>query len=44
LDARFGPLTPGVQQRVAELTLEQLRQLLVDIVNAPSLKELHLGD
>ena len=44
LDAKFGPLTPAIQQRVAELAPERLRQLLVDIVKAPSLKELHLED
>jgi hypothetical protein len=46
LDAKFGPLTPGVQQRVTELAPEQLRQLLVDLVKseAASLKELHLED
>ncbi len=44
LDARFGPLAPEVQQRVAVLEAEQLRQLLVDLVKVSSLKELHLED
>ncbi len=46
LVTRFGPLAPEVQQRVAALDAEQLRQLLVDLIKAPSLslKELHLED
>jgi hypothetical protein len=44
LDTRFGPLSSTVQQRVAEMDLEQLRQLLVNIVKVTSLKELKLED
>jgi hypothetical protein len=44
LDARFGPLSSAVLQRVAEMNLEQLRQLLIDIVKVTSLKELKLED
>jgi hypothetical protein len=44
LDARFGPLTPAVQQRVNELGIEQLQELLVQIVKVTTLKELHLED
>ncbi|HEV3440645.1 MAG TPA: hypothetical protein VG122_25035 [Gemmata sp.] len=44
LGEKFGPLTSEVQQRITDLTPERLRQLLVDIVKAPSLKELHLED
>ncbi len=46
LETRFGPLSSGVQQRVAEMKPEQLRQLLTDLIKAPSLslKELRLED
>jgi hypothetical protein len=44
LDAKFGPLAAGVTQRVAAMSPELLRQLLVDLVRATSLKELHLED
>jgi DNA-binding SARP family transcriptional activator len=42
LGARFGPLAPRVEQRVGELSPEQLRQLLVDLIKASSLEELYL--
>jgi predicted transposase YdaD len=46
LDTRFSPLSPSIHQRVAEMTLEQLRQLLMDLIQMPmrSLKELHLEE
>lgn len=42
LEARFSPLTPGVEKRVCELTLEQLQRLMVDLVKVNSLGELDL--
>jgi predicted transposase YdaD len=42
LEAKFGPLSPEVKQRVEALTSEQLGQVLLNIVKAQSLKELHL--
>jgi hypothetical protein len=44
LEAKFGPLAPEVKQRVEALSAEQLRQVLLDLVKAQSLKELHLED
>ncbi len=44
LEAKFGLLSPEVKQRVEALSAEPMRRLLLDIVNAPSLKELHLED
>jgi hypothetical protein len=44
LEARFGPLSPEVKQRVAALSPEQLWQLLLDFLRCQSLKELHLED
>jgi hypothetical protein len=46
LAARFGPLSSGTRNRVAEMNHEQLSQLLVAFVKDPSLslKELHLED
>jgi hypothetical protein len=44
LAAKFGPLTAAVQERVAALSSEQLRQLLLDLVNSPSLRDLRLED
>lgn len=44
LDKRFGPLSPVVNQRVAELNPEQLRQLTIDLMKANSLKELQFED
>ena len=44
LEAKFGPLAPGIKQRVEALSPEQLRQLLLDLVKGQSLKELHLED
>ena len=42
LEAKFGPLAPEVKQQVEALPSEQLRQVLLDLVKAQSLKELHL--
>jgi hypothetical protein len=42
LEAKFGPLSPEVTQRVEALSSEQLRQVLLDLVKAQSLKELNL--
>jgi hypothetical protein len=44
LEARFGRLSPEVKQRVEALSAEQLRQLVLDLITAASLKELHLQD
>jgi hypothetical protein len=46
LEARFNSLPVAIQMRVAEMNLEQLRQLLTNLIKAPtsSLKELHLED
>jgi hypothetical protein len=44
LEVKFGPLSPEVRQRVEALTSEQLTQLSVDLLEAESLKELHLED
>jgi hypothetical protein len=44
LEEKFGSLAPAIHQRIAELAPEQLRQILVDLVKASSLKELYLED
>jgi len=44
LEAKFGPISPGVNHRVKVLSAEQLRQLILDLVKAQSLEELHLQD
>ena len=44
LEAKFAPLAAEVVQRVAALSPEQLRQLLLDLVKGSSLQELHLAD
>ncbi len=44
LEARFGPLSPAIRQRVEALSPEELRQLTLDILKAQSLKELRLED
>jgi hypothetical protein len=44
LEAKFGQISSDVMQRVKSLSAEQLRQLLVDLVKAQSLPELHLQD
>jgi flagellar biosynthesis/type III secretory pathway protein FliH len=44
MEARFGPLTPQVKQRVEALSREGLAQLQLDLLQAQSLEELHLRD
>jgi hypothetical protein len=44
LEVKFGPLPAAAQQRLAGLTPEQVRQLLVDLLKAESLRALHLED
>lgn len=44
LEVKFGPLSTAVKQRVEALSSDELRQLLMDLVKAQSLKELHLQD
>ena len=44
LEAKFGALRPEVRQRVEALSPEQVHQLLLDLVQNLSLKELHLED
>ncbi len=44
LEAKFGPLTSEVKQRLDALSPEQLDRLLVDLIKAQSLDELHLQD
>jgi hypothetical protein len=44
LEARFGPLSPAVKQRVEALSPEQLTQLLLDFARGESLKQLGLQD
>ena len=39
LEARFGPLSPAVRQRVEALSPDELRQLTLDFVKAQSLKD-----
>jgi hypothetical protein len=44
LEARFGPLSADVKQRVEALPPEALAQLQLDLLKAQSLKELRLED
>ena len=44
LEAKFGPLSPAIIQQVEALAPEQLDRLVLDILNSPSLKDLHLRD
>jgi hypothetical protein len=44
LEARFGPLSAEVKQRVEALPSEALAQLQLDLLQAQSLKELRLAD
>ena len=44
LEARFGPLKPEVRQRLGKLTHKPMRQLLLALQTAGSLKELGLED
>jgi hypothetical protein len=42
LEAKFGALSPEFKQRVEAMSAERLRQLLLDLVKAQTLEELHL--
>jgi hypothetical protein len=44
LEKKFGPLTPTVQQRLEEWPAERLDELLLALVEAPSLKALELEE
>jgi hypothetical protein len=44
MQAKFGPLTPGVKQQVEALSPEALAQLQLDLLTAQSLEELRLSD
>ena len=44
LEAKFGPLSANVKQRVEALSPEGLAQLQIDLLQAQSLKELRLQD
>jgi predicted transposase YdaD len=44
LQAKFSQISSDVKQRVETLGEEQLRQLLVDLVKADSLRTLHLEE
>ena len=44
LEARFGPLSPGAQQRLESLSPEQLEALTLALLKAQSLEELGLED
>ena len=42
LEAKFGPLSSEIQQRVEALSPQKLRQLLLDLLKAETLSDLHL--
>jgi hypothetical protein len=44
MEAKFGPLTPEVRQKVEVLSSEELAQLQLDLLKAQTLEELHLDD
>ncbi|MBV9124542.1 MAG: DUF4351 domain-containing protein [Planctomycetes bacterium] len=44
LEAKFGPLSSEVRQRVEALSPERLRQLLLDLLKVQTLNDLHLED
>jgi hypothetical protein len=44
LETKFGPLSAEAKRRLEELSLDELRQLLLDFVDGRSLKELRLED
>jgi hypothetical protein len=44
LEAKFGPLSPAVRQRVEALSSDELLQLLDDFLKAQSLKDLRLEE
>jgi hypothetical protein len=44
LEAKFGSLTSDLKRQVEALSLDQLRQLALDLLRAASLKELGLQE
>jgi hypothetical protein len=44
LEAKFGPLSPEVKQRVQALTPDALAELQLHLLHAQSLEELHLQE
>ena len=44
LEAKFGPLSPEVKQKVQGFTSEQLIQLAIDIIKGKAFQELRLAD
>jgi Domain of unknown function (DUF4351) len=44
LEARFGPLSPGAQERLDSLDTERLEELALELLTAQSLQELGLED
>ncbi len=44
LEARFGPLSPGAQERLDSLSTEHLESLTLELLKARSLQELGLED
>jgi hypothetical protein len=44
MEARFGPLSPTVEQKVEALSPEALTRLQLDLLKAQTLEELHLDD
>jgi hypothetical protein len=44
LERKFGSLSPEAKQRLDGLSPDQLRQLVLDLLDGQSLKELHLED
>jgi hypothetical protein len=44
LEARFGPLSPGAQGRLEDLSPERLEALALALLDARSLQELGLED
>jgi hypothetical protein len=44
LEAKFGPLSPAVRERVESLPPEELQKLALELMKAQSLKELRLED
>jgi len=44
LEAKFGPLSPAIRQRVETIAPDELRQIMLEYHKAQSLKELRLPD
>jgi Domain of unknown function (DUF4351) len=44
LEKKLGPLDTAVKQRVEALSAERVQQLLLDLIDSRSIKELHLED